>query len=114
MASRYSPGLCGALGPVGARSAAQSSGLRGSGGELEAGEGALGAPVLDDLDERVGAGAVVAVLAAALARLALVVVVAGRARFEEALVEHRQVDDRLHPGRLGRSGRLEHADVVVE
>ena len=51
---------------------------------------------------------------AALARLALVVVVAGRARLEEVEVELGQVEDRLHPGVLGLLRHLDRPHVVVE
>ena len=55
------------------------------------------------------AAAVEAVAAAALGRLALVVVVAGRARLEELEVVLREVEDRLHPVVLGLLRRLDDA-----
>ena len=82
--------------------------------ELETLQPARGAPLLQDAEELDRAAAVEAVLAAALSRLAFVVVVARRAVLEELLGEHREPDDGVDPLLLGLFRDLDRPHVVVD
>src|SRR5207237_1683976 len=71
-------------------------------------------PSFEDLHERHRTTAVWPVLAAALARLAFVVVVAGSARLEKLPPRSGEADDRLHPLRLRFLRDFDGPDLMVE
>src|SRR4051812_38250405 len=83
-------------------------------GDLEAGELVLLAPLLEDLEEDMGAGAVDVVERGRRCLAAFLIVIARRAGIEERAARAAAVDDLLDPGVLGGLARLDHRRTFLE